>query len=245
MSNEIKELNNEKKVDTKVSNNNNDFIGGATENDLDETVVEYEPFYNIKVIGTVDSYQKFDNSVQLISYTEEDKKIEGTDVVYTEKVKHTIRLNKILTDIELEKMVGKQFELTDIKEFHSYKQMPNGDINYGHIVSTAYKANTIKPSTETIGTNFKVYRTIEILVDNVQPILSYDKKKRKQVLSNDSLIQYMEKNGTKNNMFQLIVRDINFNVMKEYTNKKIKIFDLNQTMFKGNKSWECRLIKAL
>lgn len=240
--------NNEKQEAQKVSQetssdiySEDNLVTGSIEEDQPKK--EFEDWFKVKIQGMVKSYKIHDDgSLQLKFLEVVEKTVSG--VTYKDYEDKSIRIrkpdNKLFTDKEVDSIVNKSVEIIDVTETTQYKKIADGQYDFNKIEGYFYSANNIKIIDKKIPNGYELFKIFELTVMDAIPSISYDQRKRAQVLDKDkSVLVYEINKSTLSTTHKIIVEGLNLASAQQLKGKDIVVLDL---VVKG-KNYICSKIK--
>jgi len=242
----MKEENEKQEVKSTPKNTQNNIysednlITGTTE---EQSLREFEDWFKVKIQGTVKSYKIHDDgSLQLKFQEVIEKTISGT--TYNDYEDKSIRIrkpnNKPFLQKEIPDIVGKNVEIIDVTETPQYKKIAEGEYDFNKIENYFYSANNLKVIDKSVSNGYQLFKIFELNVMDVIPSISFDKRKRTQIIEKDkSVLVYQIGNDTLITTHKITVDGLNLTNALQLKGKDIVVLDL---VIKG-KNHICSKIK--
>ena len=242
----MKEENEKQEVKSTPKNTQNNIysednlITGTTE---EQSLREFEDWFKVKIQGTVKSYKIHDDgSLQLKFQEVIEKTISGT--TYNDYEDKSIRIrkpnNKPFLQKEIPDIVGKNVEIIDVTETPQYKKIAEGEYDFNKIENYFYSANNLKVIDKSVSNGYQLFKIFELNVMDVIPSISFDKRKRTQIIEKDkSVLVYQIGNDTLITTHKITVDGLNLTNALQLKGKDTVVLDL---VIKG-KNHICSKIK--
>ena len=196
---------------------------------FDEPKKEFQDWFKVKIQGIVTSYKIYeDNSLQLKFQEVIQKTISG--ITFDDYEDRSIRIrinNQIFQDKEIKALIGRSVEIVDVKETPQYKKIANGEYDFTKVEKYTYSANNLTVINSKIKNGYQLFKIFELKVFNAIPSISYDKRKRTQIVDKDrSILLYQVKNDTLITTHKIIVENLPLATALTLKGKDIVVLDL-------------------
>ena len=191
---------------------------------------EKRDFYDVKIVGKVDSYLKYDDGKFQLSFVEikEDKLDDGT--LNVDYIPRSVKLDKKTTEAEIKALVGQTLEFNEVKEWKKYKKIEDGKLDFSTPIEVNYTVYDFK-KIEKVEDEFyfEVFRMFDIdKIINVNASTDYDRKTgKKTVKKGEATIQYFAQLETKRALKSILVRNLDYKTALKLVGKKVTVLDYN------------------
>ena len=207
-----------------------------------EVKKEFEEWFKVKIQGLVNSFRLHeDGSLQLKFQHQIKKNIAGTEFIDYEDKSIRIRKEKgSYSEREAQNFQYKSVEVISVKEMPVFVKKINGDYDFNRVERYLYSANNVKIIEKNIENGFELFKVIEFKVKEAIPAISYDQRKRTQIIDKDkSVLLYEVSNGTLITLHKITVQGMPLNKAKDLKDKDVIVLDLTQI----GKNYYCSKIK--
>ena len=208
-----------------IYNDENLIVGQVEE----QPTREFQEWFKVKIQGVVTSYKIHDDNSLQLKFQEVIQKNIGS-VSYDDYEDKSIRIrqeNQTFKDKDIKSIIGKTVEIIDITETPQYKKISEGQYDFTKIENYFYSANNLKVINTKVENGYQLFKIFELKVLNAIPSISYDKRKRAQVIDKDkSVLIYQVSNDTLSTTHKIIVEKLPLTTAITLKGKDIVVLDL-------------------